>query len=77
VPRPSRQGVLVLAETTDGPVAGAAAATAVVQVEADRPVLSRLRVPIIVTAALLLVATAVLEWRHLRALRAAAVPPAV
>jgi hypothetical protein len=66
VPRPSRQGVLLVAETLDGALAQASAATTVVDVAAPADLTPHLRVPFIVIAALLLAAAAVLEWRHLR-----------
>jgi hypothetical protein len=75
-PRPSRQGVLMVAETVDGDVVQSSTATTVVAVEAASDLLPRLRVPVAVTGGLLLAVAAVLEWRHLRQARRAAVDPA-
>ncbi|HUG52457.1 MAG TPA: hypothetical protein VMR21_02605 [Vicinamibacteria bacterium] len=72
VPRRSRQGILLVAETLDGEVAQAAAATSVVSVASDPAVLPRLRVPLIVAAVALHVAAGVLEWLHVRRMRRAA-----
>lgn len=66
VPRPSRQGLLLVAETIDGDVAQAATATAVATVAPAPNTLLRVRVPLIVAGSLLLAAAAWLEWRHLR-----------
>jgi hypothetical protein len=63
VPRPSRQGVLVVAEAMDGDLAQAAVATTVVDVEGDPAWLPRLRQPIAGAAIALLLAAGVLEWR--------------
>ena len=77
VPRPSRQGVLVVAETLDGEIAQASTSTTVVAVEsAPRDLMPRWRDPFLVAAALLLGAAAVLEWRHLRRMRRLAQPAA-
>lgn len=76
VPRPSRQGLLLVAETLDGEVAQATTSTTVVAVEAAADLMPRWRDPFIVAAALLLAAAAVLEWRHLRRLRRTASDPA-
>jgi hypothetical protein len=76
VPRPSRQGIVLLAETVDGTVAQASAATAVVSVAPDPAWLPRLRVPMVVAAVVLLAAAAVLEWRHARRARRAGQPAA-
>ena len=77
VPRPSRQGVLVVAETLDGEIAQASAGTTVVAVEAaPLDLMPRWRDPFLVAAALLLAAAAVLEWRHLREVRRRAQPAA-
>jgi hypothetical protein len=76
-PRPSRQGILVVAETLDGDTAQASASTTVVAVEAAPPdLMPRWRDPFLVAAALLLAAAAVLEWRHLREVRRSAQPAA-
>ena len=63
VPRPSRHGVLVVAEVMDGDLAQAAVATTLVDVEGDPAWLPRLRQPIAGAAILLLLAAGVLEWR--------------
>jgi hypothetical protein len=76
VPRPSRQGLLMVAETLDGDVAQASAATTVVAVEAASDLLPRWRDPFLVAAGLLLAAAALLEWRHLREVRRTAHPAA-
>jgi hypothetical protein len=76
VPRPSRQGVLLVAETLDGDVAQASTGTTVVSVEAAAHLMPRWRDPFIVAAALLLAAAALLEWRHLREGRRTAQPAA-
>jgi len=76
VPRPSRQGVLLVAETLDGAVAQASTAATVVAVEAEVDLMPHLRVPFVVIAALLLLAAALLEWRHLRILMLARAQPA-
>jgi len=60
-PRRSRQGVVVLAETVGEDVAGAAAATAVVEVQSDPAWLPHLRRPLAAAAAILLAAAAGLE----------------
>ena len=77
VPRPSQQGVLVMAETLDGEIAQASTLTTTVAVEeAPRDLMPRWRDPFLVAAALLLVAAAVLEWRHLRRTQPPAQPAA-
>jgi hypothetical protein len=76
VQRQSRQGLLLVAETLDGDVAQAAAATSVVEVEAASDLMPHWRSPFVIAAGLLLAAAAVLEWLHLRALRQAADPAA-
>jgi hypothetical protein len=76
VPRPSRQGVLLIAETLDGEVAQASAGTTVVAVEPGSDVMPHLRDPFIAAAALFLLAAAVLEWRRLRDLRRSSDPAA-
>jgi hypothetical protein len=65
-PRPSRQGVVVLAETVGDEVANAAAAVAVVMVEADRPWVTRLRWPLAGLALALIGGAAFVEIRHRR-----------
>ena len=79
-PRPSLQGVVVLAETIGEEPANASAATAVVEVEADPAWTPRLRWPLVALAVLLFAATAYAEKRRRdRRGRAeeAASPPAV
>jgi hypothetical protein len=74
--RPSRQGLLLVAETLDGDVAQASTSTIVVAVEAGTDLMPKWRDPFVVAAGLLLAAAAVLEWRHLRQLRRATADPA-
>jgi hypothetical protein len=76
VARPSRQGLLLVAETLDGDVAQASTSTSVVTVAAAVDLMPRWRDPFVVAAGLLLAAAAVLEWRHLRQLRRASADPA-
>jgi hypothetical protein len=76
VPRQSRQGLLLVAETLDGDLAQASVATSVVEVEEADDLMPRWRDPFVVAAGLLLAAAALLEWRHLRELRRAAADPA-
>jgi hypothetical protein len=76
VPRPSRQGLLLVAETLDGDVAQASTSTILVAVEPAADPKPRWRDPFVVVAGLLLAAAAVLEWRHLRQLRQATADPA-
>jgi hypothetical protein len=71
-PRPSRQGLLLIADTLDGELAQASTATSEVAVEAADDAMPRWRRPLLVAAILLLVAAGVLEWRHLARLRSAA-----
>lgn len=75
VPRPSRQGVVVVAETLDGDVAHAAVATTLVHLEADPALMPKLRKWIAGAAILLLIAAGVAEWRRRRA-QSSADPPA-
>ncbi len=72
VPRPSHQGLLLVAETLDGALAQASTATTVVEVMPPVDLMPHLRLPFVVAAALLLAAAAFLEWRHLREVRRAA-----
>jgi hypothetical protein len=65
-PRPSRQGVVVLAETLGGEVPNAAAGVAVVVVEADRAWVPRLRWPLAGLALALIGGAAFVEIRHKR-----------
>jgi hypothetical protein len=63
-PRPSRQGLVVLAETIGEEPANASAATAVVDVQADPAWMPRLRAPLIGLAVLLLAAAVYAEKRR-------------
>jgi len=76
VPRPSRQGVLLVAETLDGAAAQASTGTTVVAVSAPSDLMPHLRVPFVLVAALLLAAAAALEWRHLRGILSEGEAPA-
>jgi hypothetical protein len=60
-PRPTRLGVVALAETDEHGLAGASVATGVVSVEPDPAVLPRLRRPLAVIAGVLLGAAALIE----------------
>jgi hypothetical protein len=64
VPRPSRHGVVVVAETLDGDLAQAAVTTTLVNVEADPALMPKLRTWIAGTAILLILAAGVAEWRR-------------
>jgi hypothetical protein len=66
VARPSRQGVVAVAEAVDGDLAHAAVATTLVHVAADSAVLPRLRTWLAAAAILLLLAAAAVEWRSRR-----------
>jgi hypothetical protein len=61
VPRPSRQGVLVVAEVVGGDLAQANVATTLVHVAPDPALLPKLRWPLAVVAIALLLAAAVVE----------------
>jgi hypothetical protein len=63
-PRPSRQGVVVLAETVGEEVANAGAAMAVVEVQPDPAWLPRLRWPLLGVALALIGAAAFVELRR-------------
>lgn len=65
-PRPSRQGLVVLAETLDGAEKRTSVATASVDVRSDPALLPRLRVALAGLALLLAVAAGVVEWRRWR-----------
>ena len=65
-PRPSRQGVVLLAETVGEAEANASAATVVVDVQADPALLPRLRWPLTALAVLLLAASGYAEYRGRR-----------
>jgi len=66
VPRPSRQGVLVVAEVLGGDAAQASVAATLVHVEGDPALLPRLRWPLGAVAVALLIAAAVAETRSRR-----------
>jgi hypothetical protein len=66
VPRPSRHGVVAVAEVVDGPVAQAAVATSLVNVGPDPAWTPRLRKPIAAAAILLLLAAGAAEWKRMR-----------
>jgi hypothetical protein len=76
-PRPSRQGVVVLAETVDEAPANASAATVIVEVQADPAWLPRLRRPLTGVGLVLLAAVYLDLWRQRRRKddRAPAPPP--
>jgi hypothetical protein len=76
VPRGSRQGVLMVAETLDGEVARTSTATTTVEVEPDPAWLPSLRVPLALVGLLLLVAAGVIEWHRWRQARGAPAEPA-
>lgn len=63
-PRPSLQGVVVLAETVDEEVASTSAAMAAVEVQPDPAWMPRLRWPLAALAALLVAAAAFVEHRR-------------
>jgi hypothetical protein len=63
-PRGSRHGVLVVAETPDGPLARTAVAAAEVQIAPDPSVLPRVRGLVLAAGLVLLVLAAVAEWRR-------------
>lgn len=65
-PRPSRQGLVVLAETVGEDVASASAAMAAVEVQPDPAWMPRLRWPLIGLAVLLFLATGYVEHRQRR-----------
>ena len=63
-PRPSRHGVLAVAETLDGDLAHAAVAATIVNVSADPALMPRLRKWIAGLAVLLFLAAGLAEWRR-------------
>jgi hypothetical protein len=65
-PRGSRQGVLVVAEASDGPLARTTVTTGVVEIAPDPALMPRLRRPLLVLAGLLLASAAALEFRRSR-----------
>ncbi|MFI5184390.1 MAG: hypothetical protein ACHQNV_08330 [Vicinamibacteria bacterium] len=66
LPWGSPQGMLVIAESTDGPVASTAVGTGIALISPDPAWMPRLRKPILAAAIVLLVLTAGLEaWRRL------------
>jgi hypothetical protein len=68
-PRPSRQGIVVLAETVGEEPASATAATAVVEVQADPAWMPRARWPLLALAVLLFAAAGTMEHRLRRRAR--------
>lgn len=72
VPRPSRQGVLVVAEVLGGDLAQASVVATIVHVAPNPALLPRLRWPLGLGAAALLIAAAALEARSRRRASAAA-----
>jgi hypothetical protein len=66
VPRPSRHGVLAVAETLDGEFAHAAVAATIVHVSADPALMPRLRPWLAGLAIVLLAAAGYFEWRRRR-----------
>ena len=67
VARPSRQGILVVAEVLGGDAAQASVALGIVHVAPDPALLPKLRWPLGVAAAALLLAAGFAEWRGRRA----------
>ena len=66
LPWASRQGILVMAESTDGPVASTAVATGIALISPDPAWMPRLRKPLLAVAIVLLCAAVGLEaWRRL------------
>lgn len=76
VPRGSRQGVLMVAETLDGELARTSTAVTTVEVEPEPAWLPSLRLPLVLVGLLLLLTAGVIEWRHLRPARGAPAEPA-
>ena len=74
VARPSRHGVLAVAETLDGDYAHAAVAATLVHVSADPALMPKLRFWIAAAAVSLLLAAGLFEWRRSREERAQATP---
>lgn len=65
LPWGSRQGVLAVAEATDGPLASAAVATAAVEIAPDPAWMPRVRKPVLLLTVVLVCAAACLEaWRR-------------
>ena len=62
----SRQGVVVVAETTDGALARTTVATGVVEIRSDPAWMPRLRQPLLLLAALFFASALLAEWRHRR-----------
>ncbi len=63
-PRGSRQGVLLVAEASDGPLARTTVATSVVELAPDSALMPRLRLSLLVLAGLLLASAVALEFRR-------------
>jgi hypothetical protein len=74
IPRPSRQGVLVLAGTTDGPLETTAVATTVAEIEGDPAWLPHLQRPLALVAFGFLLAAVVVEIRSARSQQEEAPP---
>jgi hypothetical protein len=72
VPRPSRQGIVVVAEVLDGDVAQASVATTLIHIEPDPALMPKLRWPLAGIAVCLLIAAAIAEARSRQRARAAA-----
>lgn len=66
-PRGTRHGVLLVAETTDGPLARASVLAAPVEVAPDPSVLRRIRTPVLALGLLLVAVALGVEVRHLLA----------
>jgi hypothetical protein len=65
-PRGSRQGVLLVAEAGDGPLARTTVTTGVVEIAPDPAIMPRLRLPLVVLGVLLLASAVALEFQHRR-----------
>jgi hypothetical protein len=65
-PRGSRQGVLLVAEDGDGPLARTTVTTGVVEIAPDPAMMPRLRLPLVVLGVLLLASAVALEFQHRR-----------
>jgi len=63
----SRQGVVVVAEATDGDLARTTVATGVVEIRSDPAWMPHLRQPLLLLAVLLLAGALLAEWRQRRA----------
>jgi hypothetical protein len=65
-PRGSRQGVLLVAEAGDGPLARTTVTTGVVEIAPDPAIMPSLRLPLVVLAGLLLASALALEFQRRR-----------